>query len=373
MTLKAKFFQFVKDELQIPLVGIAPPDDISQEDVERISFVVKTFARATPLAEGTDKVLRPRDFLPEAKSVIVTGAPAYMGKIAGLEDCRKELLGRAEPSHVNVKYLQDSAEKSYKLSYFFTSRGFQCFPLVGSQFPIKLMASKCGVGYYGKNAIIQHPDFGSWISLSAYVTDAELEPDDPLAGDCGKCELCLSACPTGAIFTPYKCDVTRCIDFHLGHNKKNIPIEIRERSGNLMGEGCTACRDICPKNRKLKPIEGFETPQELLHPSLLKIFDMTDDEWENSFAMTLMGFFLMDKKYLKRNAAIGLGNFKDERALEALAGILVDGEDEVRGYAAWAIGSIGGGRAVTHLHSALDKEKNEQIKKEIELALGATK
>ena len=77
-----------------------------------------------------------------------------------------------------------------------------------------------------------------------------------------------------------------------------------------MGEGCTACRDICPKNRKLNPIEGFETPRELLHPSLLKIFDMTDEQWEESFATTLMGFFLMDKKYLHRNAAIGLGNFQ---------------------------------------------------------------
>lgn len=371
MTLKADFVDFVKGELEIPLVGIAPPQDFSQEDEERISFVVKTFAESTPLAAGNDTVLQARDFLPEAKSVIVTGTPGYMGAIPGFDECREDLLGRAEPSHVTVDYLLSGAEKGSKISDFFSSRGFQCFSLAGSQFPLKLLASQCGIGFYGKNAIIQHPDYGSWIGLSAYVTDADLEPDAPLAGDCGTCELCLNACPTGALFAPYRCDVTRCVDFHLGHNKKTIPPAIREKSSNLLGEGCTVCRDICPKNKKLKPIQGFTPPKELLHPPLLKIFDMTDDEWEEGFAMTLMGFFLMDKKYLQRNATIGLGNFKDERALDVLAKVLEGGDDEVRGYAAWALGKIGGGKVVQLLKSALQKESIPVVKEEIESALTA--
>lgn len=373
MTLKSSFKDYVQNELKIPLVGIAPPDDFTPEDRERVAFVVKTFARATPLAAGNDTVLQAKDFLPEAQSLIITGTPGYMGKIADFEACRKELLGRAEPSHVTVDYLMSGAEKGSRLSSFLTDRGFRCFSLAGSQFPIKLVAAQCGIGYYGKNAIIQHPDFGSWIGLAAYVTDAPLEPDYPLTGDCGACDLCLNACPTGAIFAPYRCDITRCVDFHLGHNKRTIPPAIREKSSNLLGEGCTVCRDVCPKNKKAQPIEGFNPPRELLHPSLVKTFAMTDDEWENGFAMTLMGFFLMDKKYLKRNAAIGLGNFKDERALEVLAGVLKNGDDEVRGYAAWALGSIGGGRAVKHLRCALDKESHAPLQAEIESALAMTR
>lgn len=368
MTLKSEFLGYVKDTLHIPLVGIAPPDDFPPEDLERISFVVKTFSQSTPLAQGNDTVLTPRDFLPEARAVIITGVPNYMGDVAALEACREKLLGRAEPSHVTVPLLLDSAEQSSRLVDFFTRRGFQCFSLVGGQFPIKLFASKCGVGFYGKNAIIQHPDFGSWLSLAAYVTDAELEPDEPLAGSCGSCELCLAACPTGALFAPYRCDLTRCLDFHLGHNKKIIPLAIREKSGNLMGEGCTACRDICPKNRKLKLIDGYRPPHELLHPPLLDLFAMTDDEWENGYAATLMGFFLMDKKYLQRNAAIALGNFKDERAVPVLAQALSRGDDAVRGYAAWALGKIGGAAAAAHLSAAGDRETDAQICEEIQLA-----
>jgi epoxyqueuosine reductase len=205
------------------------------------------------------------------------------------------------------------------------------------------------------------------------VTDAELEPDAPLAGTCGSCELCLSACPTGALFAPYRCDLTRCLDFHLGHNKKTIPVSIREKSSNLMGEGCTACRDICPKNRSIKPIEGYRPPQELLHPPLLDVFAMTDEQWDSGYAATLMGFFLMDKKYLQRNAAIGLGNFRDERAVPVLAQVLSRGDEAVRGYAAWALGNIGGAAASAHLSAAGDRETNAQVREEIGLAREAAR
>ena len=373
MNLKVEFLHYVRDELRIPLVGIAPPADFEPDDLERISHVVTTFARATPLSQGNDAVLAPRDFLPEARSVIITGSPNYMGAVAGFEECRERLLGRAEPSHVTVQLLLDSAEKGSQIVDFFTRRGFQCFSMVGGQFPIKLFASKCGVGFYGKNAIIQHPDFGSWLGLAAYVTDAELEPDGPLSGSCGSCELCLAACPTGALFAPYRCDLTRCLDFHLGHNKKVIPVSIREKSSNLMGEGCTACRDACPKNRGIKPIAGYRPPHELLHPSLLDVFAMTDEQWESGYAATLMGFFLMDKKYLQRNAAIGLGNFRDERAVPVLAQALERGDEAVRAYAAWALGNIGGRTAATHLSAAGDREGNAQVREEIGLAREAAR
>ncbi len=369
MSLKDEFVQFVHDELQIPLVGVLPPEDFPEEDVKRITTVLELFARSTPLAEGAGSLMKPADYLTEARSVIVAGIPGYPGRIAGFEECREKLLGRTEPTHVNIELSQHYMEKGFQLGNFFTSRGFQCFSIVGTQYPIKLAASKCGIGFYGKNSVIQHPDFGSWISLMAYVTDADLEPDAPIEGDCGNCDLCMKACPTGAIYSPYRCDPARCVDFNLGHNKKNMPSEVREKCSNLLGEGCTVCRDACPKNRKLKPIEGFKPSTELLHPSLLNIFEMTDEEWDNGYANTLMGFFLMDKKYLQRNAAISLGNFREERSLKVLSKVLDRGDDAVRGYAAWAVGRIGGNTAADILKSSLTEEKNKDVRREIESAL----
>ncbi len=96
---------------------------------------------------------------------------------------------------------------------------------------------------------------------------------------------------------------------------------------------------------------------------------MTDEEWDSGYALTMMGFFLTEKKYLQRNAIIGLGNFRDERAVSVLARILSEGGAELRGYAAWALGMIGGNAAKKHLESALSREKNGNVIAEIRRAL----
>ncbi|MCX5799560.1 MAG: HEAT repeat domain-containing protein, partial [Proteobacteria bacterium] len=59
---------------------------------------------------------------------------------------------------------------------------------------------------------------------------------------------------------------------------------------------------------------------------------------------------------------------RDTRAIEALATVLKNGEDEVRGYAAWALGSIGGEKIVSILKAAALKEQNEQVLEEIAAA-----
>ena len=369
MSLKNEFTRFVKEELEIPLVGIIKPQEFSPEDVDRISPVLKLFSSSTPLAEGAGNLLNAEGFLTGARSVIITGMPAYPGVTADFEQCRKDLLGNAEANHVNIELTLNNMEKTYRLGNFFSDRGYKCCSIVGTQYPLKLAASKCGIGFYGKNSVIQHPEFGSWIGLMGYVTDAELEPDEPVKGDCGSCDLCIKACPTGAIFAPYRCDPARCIDFNLGHNKKNIPFEIREKCGNLLGEGCTVCRDVCPKNKNLHPIEDFKPSMDLLHPQLLEVFDMTDEQWDSGYANTLMGFFLMDKKYLQRNAVIALGNFQDERALVVMKQVLKHGDDVVRGYAAWATGRIGGVVAQNMLQESLASEGNKTVKSEIEHAI----
>ena len=47
---------------------------------------------------------------------------------------------------------------------------------------------------------------------------------------------------------------------------------------------------------------------------------------------------------------------------------LKNGEDEVRGYAAWALGSIGGEKTVAILKAAALKERNKQVLEEIAAA-----
>jgi epoxyqueuosine reductase len=340
MSLKNDFLHLMKEELLIPLVGVASPDDFSQEEIKKVTPVLQLLANSTPLAQGMDTVLHPGDFMPEVRSVIITGTPCYFGKLLSFEQCRENLLGITDPLHVSPEYFQHIQEKKMRMSEFFENRGFSCLSITGGQFPIKLAASKCGIGYYGKNSILQHPDYGSWISLSAYVTDAELETDDPTKKDCGDCCLCINACPTGALSKPYMCNSEKCLNFHLAWNKNTIPDAIREKCENLLEENCNVCRDICPKNHNLKPINTITAPEELIYPSLQSIAEITDEEWENGYALTLAGFFLFDKKYLQRNAIIAMGNFRDKRCRKVLQRLTDCGDDELKEYAAWALGRI---------------------------------
>jgi len=85
MDLKTEFVKFIKEELNIPLVGITLPEDFSQEDVERISYVIKAFAEATPLAKGADIIVQPKDFLGEGCTICRVMYPSLL-KILEMTD-----------------------------------------------------------------------------------------------------------------------------------------------------------------------------------------------------------------------------------------------------------------------------------------------
>ena len=368
-SLKRDLKSFVLEDLGADAIGIASADDLKEEDYNRIKIVRQVFAESTPLSGGDAKVYQPKDFLPDAKSVVVVGVNSFFGNGSDSEKAREHLLGYVEESHVDSDFLGKGAQRSSEIEDFLKKRGYQCFSLAAGGFPVKLKASECGVGRYGKNAIIQNNKLGAWISLSAFITDAEMEFDEPLKDGCGKCTLCIESCPTGALETPYFCDVKKCIDFNLGHNKNYIPENIREACGNLLGEGCRICRDICPYNRNLKPVKHGKIAQNIISPELTSVLSISDEQWENTYAPTLFGFFLVEKKYLQRNAAIALGNFMNERATTSLLEALESHENVVREYSAWALGKIKTSEARAGLERALKKEQNKDVEREIRESL----
>ncbi len=61
-------------------------------------------------------------------------------------------------------------------------------------------AVSAGLGSVGKNRLLITPQYGPNVHLSMIITDAPLEPDAPFEEDpCAGCNLCLEACPTGAL------------------------------------------------------------------------------------------------------------------------------------------------------------------------------
>jgi epoxyqueuosine reductase len=102
--------------------------------------------------------------------------------------------------------------------------------------------------------------------------------------------------------------------------------------------------------------------------SLPKMLEMSDQFYEKT-VRPIMYNYINDKKYFQRNAAIALGNTGDPDHISILDRAMENPEALIRGYAAWALGRIGGRKAKSVLESRLKREDSKYVKTEIEAAL----
>ncbi len=132
----------------------------------------------------------------------------------------------------------------------------------------RVFAEAAGLGWIGKNTCVINPQLGSWLFLGELFTNAELEPDEPIADMCGTCTKCIEACPTQAIPQPYTVDATRCLSYLTIETRGEIDRGLQP-SVKTQVYGCDICQDVCPWNRKAavsddpawQPREGFLFPR----------------------------------------------------------------------------------------------------------------
>jgi epoxyqueuosine reductase len=319
------------------LVGVAPVDDLSPKEIAAIQRVHGIMAKYTPLYSEDSPVFQPRDFLDNARAMVVLGFNFYFG--------RPELPGRPPRGeimnfYINPECLSYIAAKTELATGFLAERGYMAVQ-VAAGISVKSLAARSGIGAYGKNGVILTPELGSWLGIMLIVTDAPLEPDTPMSDQCGACTLCMKACPTGALDTPYTCDIERCLTLHLVNNKGDIPYEMREKAGANIAQ-CNICLDACPKNKKLAVQTEMDNPEELAYPEIASLVNITQERYQQMFGDKFFDFVFMDKKYIQRNAAVALGNYGDPAYIPDLRQALAaDPEEIVRSHAAWALGRIG--------------------------------
>ena len=229
-------------------------------------------------------------------------------------------------------------------------------------------AVRAGLGWFGKHTNLIHKRVGSWLLIGEILLDIDLDPDRPAADHCGTCTRCIEACPTEAIVEPYVVDSRRCISYHTIELKGAIPLEYRAAMGDRVF-GCDDCQDVCPWNRRAPETghSAFVSRPWNETPGLIEMLGLTPEAFRTRFRGSPVK--RTKRRGLLRNAAVALGNTKDPEAIPALADSLGDDEPLVRGHAAWALGNIGGGRALAALEQARKTEEDPSVLKEIDQAL----
>jgi epoxyqueuosine reductase len=145
-------------------------------------------------------------------------------------------------------------------------------------------AARAGLGWIGKNTNLISPEIGSFVFIGSLIIDIPLHYDSLINNFCGDCNLCIRACPTGAIIKPNMLDARKCISYLTIENKGEIDPGFHDKFENRVF-GCDICQDVCPWNRKAVPHQEkeFEPLPRLLEMRRQEWFEMDEPAFKEIF------------------------------------------------------------------------------------------
>ena len=171
-------------------------------------------------------------------------------------------LPTAEYNHWYNKLNQHLDELVILGSEFLQTQGYGAIPQtrarVGSGeednntvLPHKTVATRAGIGWIGKSALLVTDQYGSMIRISSILTDAPLRTSPAMNhSKCGDCIICVDACPANAI-SGRTWEVGLCRDEFYDSYKCRKVAQERAKQG-FGGENtiCGKCIEICPYTKQ---------------------------------------------------------------------------------------------------------------------------
>ena len=122
---------------------------------------------------------------------------------------------------------------------------------LSTRLPHKTIATRAGIGWIGKCALLVTQEFGSAVRLTTVLTDAYLPTGEPVnTSQCGDCTACVDICPGHAISG---------INWQVGIPRESLydafacQRKARELSAEKIGIGesiCGICIAACPWTQK---------------------------------------------------------------------------------------------------------------------------
>lgn len=357
-------------QLGFELVGISPLEAPPHEQ-SFAAWLRQGLAGELGYMKRTEALRRePRQLVPWAASIISVGLNYYtalarpppssatdgwISRYAWGDDYHDLIKAKLESLLERIKQLADAPVQGRA----YVDSG----PVLEREF-----AGVAGLGWIGKNTHLISPKKGSWFFLGELFVDLPLSYDRPIRDRCGKCDLCLKACPTNAFVGPYILDARRCISYLTIELKGFMPRHLRPLVGNHIF-GCDICQEVCPYNVKARETaeKTFGPRPGLYAPPLIPLLALSAAEFRQRFRGSPI--LRAKRKGFLRNVAVALGNIGSVEAVPALIHALDDDEPLVRGHVAWALGQIGSAIAVEALPRRLQRETDPEVRAEIDAAI----
>lgn len=304
---------------------LARNDDVRADPKRLLEGVSASFVFLVPY--GTGKSVRGQH-LNQAHTDENLGLPrglmARIARYARHRDYHRLILKKLDAAFVELADLRLSKQTLNK-----QQRAFQYRVVVDSiPFLDRAHAHLAGLGFFGKNTLLIRPGLGSFFFIASVLCTAAPEQfGRPLIRDstqrrtseldCGDCQKCIEACPTGALLGDYTMDASKCFSYH-SIEHRGLLRESEIAAFKDLFFGCDICQEVCPYNLRTRdgrhwpelrvPVAGLAALQ------LLDVARMTRAEYESWFG----GLPLTRAKYpgLVRNALYGLYASGDTEGLE---------------------------------------------------------
>ncbi|MCL1842361.1 MAG: DUF1730 domain-containing protein [Defluviitaleaceae bacterium] len=254
------------------------------------------------------KRTEPEAHLRGVKSIIVIGAGyAQSGSEQSPASAHLSSLGINDDYHVRLRGLLKELAEELKPCGDFKYKILADSPTLDE----RALAHRAGLGFFGRNGLIISQKFGSRFNIGCLLTTLPL-PEEfseknfrinhfesanqpaakvPKTSCPPDCNLCISACPTGALQRDKNgLNAARCISYLTQKN------EISPQEEKLIGQqlyGCDICQNVCPFNAPA-PQAMYVNPEEWL--------EMSDNDFERKYGHTAMMW--RGTEILRRNARI---------------------------------------------------------------------
>ena len=149
--------------------------------------------------------------------------------------------------HSTVEFIRRNGGEAMSLSATYDHNP----ATLSTPLPHKTVATRAGLGWIGKCALLVTREFGSALRITTVLTGAELPPGQPVDSSmCGECTACVDICPAHAPSGEnWRPDLPRD-SFYNAFACRSLARELCMKNVGVRESICGRCIVVCPWTKK---------------------------------------------------------------------------------------------------------------------------